>query len=102
MFPCGKGALRKVLVRVRAIGEQTVHGCRALFSSWARNIDTDSEPLKRDLINAALSHKFENETEAAYNRGTYLEKRRFLMQRWADYLDDRTDERRHNLRIVRS
>jgi len=86
VFPRSRRTLRNVLVRANVIGEQSAHGCRTLFSSWCRNIDNDLEPLKRDLIDAALCHKFETETQAAYNRGTYLEKRRVLMERWSSYL----------------
>jgi len=98
---CSKSVLRLVLVEIGMSGKQTVHGCRALFDTWARNIDDDREPLKGNLIDAALCHKFESETQEAYNRGSFLEKRRALMQRWADYLDDDSAARRHNLRIVR-
>lgn len=34
----------------------------------------------------ALAHKIEDETEAAYRRGTLLAKRRRLMEDWAAYL----------------
>ncbi len=35
----------------------------------------------------ALSHTIGNQVEAAYRRGDLLEKRRELMQAWADWLD---------------
>jgi len=42
---------------------------------------------RREVLEAMLSHAIENETEAACVRTTYLEERRVIMQRWADYLD---------------
>jgi hypothetical protein len=35
----------------------------------------------------ALAHTITNQVEAAYRRGDLIEKRRELMQAWADYLD---------------
>jgi hypothetical protein len=34
----------------------------------------------------ALAHTIQNQVEAAYRRGDLLDKRRELMQAWADYL----------------
>ncbi|GJE31264.1 hypothetical protein LDDCCGHA_1441 [Methylobacterium oxalidis] len=36
----------------------------------------------------ALAHAVENRVEAAYARSDLLERRRELMERWANYLDD--------------
>jgi hypothetical protein len=104
VFPRSKRQLGFALVRAGMAGKQTVHGCRSLFYTWAKNIDDDGEPLKRDLISAALCHKSETEMDEVYNRGTYLEKRWLLMQRWADYLDGKPkgdiDSARPRLRVV--
>ena len=64
--------MRDGLIRIGMVGSQTVHGCRALFYTWAKNIDDDPEPLKRDLISAALCHKSETEMEEVYNRGHHV------------------------------
>ena len=37
---------------------------------------------------AALAHKYKNETMAAYQQGEKLEKRRTLMNDWARYASD--------------
>ena len=37
-------------------------------------------------MEAALAHKVADEVEAAYFRSDLLEKRRELVQQWADYL----------------
>jgi integrase len=60
----------------------TVHGFRATFATWAEEC-TDYPDGVRE---AALAHKYKNETTAAYQRGEKLEKRRALMNDWASYL----------------
>ena len=58
----------------------TPHGMRAAFRSWCS--DT-AQP--RDLAEQALGHAVRG-VEAAYARSDMLERRRDLMQQWADYL----------------
>ena len=41
----------------------------------------------REVAEQALAHKVGDATERAYRRASALEKRRELMQLWADYLD---------------
>ena len=60
----------------------TVHGFRSSFRDWAGEL-TDHA---RETAEAALAHAVGNEVEAAYRRGTSLDKRVKLMQDWADYL----------------
>ena len=61
----------------------TVHGFRGTFRDWAG--ETTAHP--RDVIENALAHQLKDKAEAAYARGTQLEKRRRLMDDWAGYLD---------------
>ena len=58
------------------------HGFRYSFRDWA----TEKTGYHRDVIEAALAHQVANKVEAAYFRTDLLEKRRKLMQEWADYL----------------
>jgi integrase len=58
----------------------TVHGFRATFATWAEEC-TDYPDAVRE---AALAHKYKNDTMAAYQRGEKLEKRRALMDDWAE------------------
>jgi integrase len=60
----------------------TVHGFRSTFRDWAG--ETTSHP--REVIEAALAHKLRDKAEAAYARGDLFQKRRKLMEDWADYL----------------
>jgi len=58
------------------------HGFRSSFRDWAG----DKTEHQREVIENALSHTLKNATEAAYRRSTALEKRRIVMQEWADYV----------------
>lgn len=56
----------------------TVHGFRSTFRDWAGDLTN----YQREVIEAALAHAVEGETEAAYRRSTALQKRRRLMAAW--------------------
>ena len=73
-----------MLMLLRRVGHAdiTVHGFRSSFRDWAG----DETSFPRDVAEAALAHKVGNEVEQAYRRSTALEKRRKLMQAWAEYL----------------
>lgn len=60
----------------------TVHGFRSAFRDWAA--ECTSYPA--EVVEMALAHTIQNQVEAAYRRGDLLDKRRELMQAWADYL----------------
>jgi integrase len=71
---------------LRATGSSaTVHGFRSAFSTWAR----ETTDFPREVVEAALAHAVGDQAERAYARGDVLEKRRRLMQMWADYCDGR-------------
>lgn len=59
----------------------TVHGFRSAFRDWA----SEETEVQGEVAEAALAHTVKNKTEAAYRRGNLLEKRRKLMDQWADY-----------------
>jgi integrase len=87
VFPASDGgpfsdmAMLAVLKRMN-YRHVTVHGFRATFATWAEEC-TDYPDGVRE---AALAHKYKDETTAAYQRGEKLEKRRALMSDWANYL----------------
>jgi integrase len=66
-------------------GDLTVHGFRSTFRDWAG--ETTAHP--REVIEAALAHAVKDKVEAAYARGDLLERRRPLMQAWADHAGGR-------------
>jgi len=60
----------------------TVHGFRSAFKDWA----LDETEFPDELSEEALSHIVGSKVRRAYRRGEALERRRRLMQEWADYL----------------
>ena len=66
-------------------GDLTTHGFRATFKTWA----TERTNYQREVIEAALAHVIGDKTEAAYQRGDLLDKRRRLMDAWAAYCSGR-------------
>jgi integrase len=84
IFPGQRGALsnqtlRNALLALRP-GE-TVHGFRSTFRDWCG----DATAFPREVAEAALAHKVGNSVEQAYRRASAIEKRRKLMQAWANY-----------------
>lgn len=82
----GKGISDTAMVKAlrgAGAGEATLHGLRSSFRDWAG----DHTNYPRDVAEAALAHVLTDKTEAAYRRGTALEKRREMMEEWADYLE---------------
>ena len=90
--PMSDMTLAAVLKRMKRT-DITVHGFRSTFRDWAGELT--SHP--RDVIENALAHQLKDKAEAAYARGTQLEKRRRLMDDWAGYLSDR--DRAHVIAI---
>ena len=57
------------------------HGFRSSFRDWA----AEQTNTPREVVEAALAHTVRNPTEAAYARSDLFERRRRLMDDWADY-----------------
>jgi integrase len=80
------GAMLKMLA---AMGEpyagHTVHGFRASFKTWA----SERTNFPREVIEASLAHKIGDDTESAYQRGDFLDKRWRLMNAWGGYCTSR-------------
>jgi integrase len=70
-----------MLLRKSGHRDLTVHGFRSSFSTWAR----ERTSYGRDAVELALAHAVEDKTEAAYQRGDLLDKRRRLMAEWARF-----------------
>jgi len=77
--PLYNTAFEAVLRRAKV--DVTTRGFRSSFRDWAG----DHTAFARDVVEAALAHAIENQTEAAYRRSDALEKRRKLMAAWATY-----------------
>ncbi len=80
--PMSDMTLTKVLRSVGLAEHATVHGFRSSFKNWALE-QTDTPWV---VSEAALAHSLGNSTEQAYARSDLFERRRTLMQQWADYL----------------
>ena len=59
------------------------HGFRSSFRDWSGEVSS----FPRYVAEMALAHVIENKVEAAYRRGDLFDKRRKMMQEWADYLE---------------
>lgn len=57
------------------------HGFRSTFKDWAG----DMTSFPREVSEMALAHTIKDKTEAAYRRKDALDRRRKLMQEWANY-----------------
>jgi integrase len=78
-------AMEMVLRRMK-IENATVHGFRSTFRDWAGNLSS----FPREVTETALAHVIGDKAEQAYRRGDALEKRRTLMEAWANYCEPKT------------
>jgi integrase len=78
-----RDALSKALRDLGFQGKHTPHGNRASL----RTLGRERLGIDVDVLEAQLAHAPKDEVEAAYARVKFREKRREVMQAWADYLD---------------
>ena len=71
----------RALVRQLTGQSITIHGARATFKTWA----SEQTDYPRELIEMSLAHSVGTEVERAYQRGDMLERRRELMEAWAQF-----------------
>ena len=83
--PIAPSTLPKMLQHHRIAA--VAHGFRSSFRDWAAE-ETDHP---REVVEAALAHVVQNKVEAAYARSDLFERRRLLMNDWAEYLDGQAD-----------
>ncbi len=58
------------------------HGFRSSFRTWC----AEATDTPRDIAEMALAHSVGGKVELSYRRTDYLEKRRILMERWAQHV----------------
>ena len=81
--PGGHISNMAMLQTMRRLRIQAVpHGWRSTFRDWA----AEATDYGAEVAEKALAHTIKNKVEAAYRRGDLFDKRRQLMQAWADYL----------------
>ena len=74
------------LCRESAI-EAVPHGFRSSFRDWG----AERTNAPRAVLESALAHVVGNKVEAAYARSDLFERRRKLMEAWANYLSEPSD-----------
>ena len=70
-------------------GDITVHGFRSTFKDWV----AERTNFSREVSEMALAHVIDDQVEAAYRRGDLFEKRRRLMDAWAEFCGKPTGDR---------
>jgi hypothetical protein len=60
----------------------TAHSFRSPFRDWA----AERTNFPSEVAEMALAHTIEDKTEGAYRRGALFDKRRLLMQAWAEFV----------------
>lgn len=82
--PLSDGTLGAALRRLGfAREEMSAHGFRAM----ARTLAVERLGEDEAVVEAQLAHTVRDALGRAYNRTQFVDQRRALMQRWADYLD---------------
>jgi integrase len=79
------GALRRMGIPKE---EMTGHG----FRSMARTLLVERLGINAEHVERQLAHGTKAPNGGAYDRATYLEDRKRMMQQWADYLDELASE----------
>jgi integrase len=80
--PLSEMTLEAVLRRLK-VKPVTTHGFRSSFKDWA----SEATSFPNELSEAALAHITGSKVERAYQRGDRLERRRELMEAWAQFCE---------------
>lgn len=80
--PMNSETINTSLKRMGFKGQLVAHGFRALASTTL-----NEQGFSPDIIEAALAHVDKNSIRAIYNRATYLEQRRIMMDWWGDFVE---------------
>ena len=81
-------AISAVLKRVGLAEQATVHGLRSGFRNWAAE-KTNADYATMEM---SLAHAVGNTVERSYASSDLYEKRKILMQQWADFLEQKQAE----------
>ena len=80
--PLSNMAMLEMLRGMRPGEGFTVHGFRSAFRDWISETTLHPDTVAEQ----ALAHTIDDKTVKAYLRGNLFERRKALMQQWADYL----------------
>jgi integrase len=83
VFPGTRGAALHAKAMYRLVEDKSfiVHGFRSTFRTWA----AERTSFAPDVVEAALAHVVGDEVERAYLRSDLFQKRRRLMDSWAEF-----------------
>lgn len=81
--PLSNNALRSALISLGVHDRQSIHGFRAT----GRTMIAERLNFPREIIEAQLDHASIETLGTAYDRTTFEDKRKEMMQSWANYLD---------------
>ncbi len=81
--PLSNMAMLQVIRRLSH--DVTTHGFRSTFRDWA----AESTYFANEVVEKALAHTISNKVEAAYRRGDLFDKRRKLMNAWAQHCESK-------------
>jgi integrase len=81
--PLSENTLNAALRTMGYEGMMTAHGFRAV----ARTVLVERLDFPAEWVEMQLGHAVRDALGRAYNRATYLDQRRGMLQAWADYLD---------------
>lgn len=79
-LPVSEAGVRKLVKETLKKPDLTLHGFRTTLRTWMQDNRTDFE-----VAETILAHKVGSDVSQAYARGDYLERRRPVMQAYADY-----------------
>ncbi|TYT73336.1 tyrosine-type recombinase/integrase [Desulfobotulus mexicanus] len=82
--PLSNTAIKGALDSLGYRGRMTSHGWRAVARTHL--VETMNYPV--DIVEMQLGHSVRDALGRAYNRTTFLDPRREMMQAWADWLDE--------------
>ena len=77
--PMNSQTVNAALKRIGYDGKLVAHGLRSIASTTLNEAG-----FNPDVIEAALAHSDKNEVRRAYNRSTYLDQRKELMEWWGN------------------
>ena len=78
-----RDALSKALREMGFQGKHATHGFRGML----RTVGRERLGMDIDVLEAQLAHAKRGDVQKAYDRTTFDDDRRRVMQEWADYID---------------
>ncbi len=87
-----------MLLRRMNRGDVTAHGFRSTFRDWC----AERTSFPSEVAEMALAHNVSDKVEAAYRRGDMFEKRRRLMEAWAEFCGTAQSTAQNNVAPLRA